>query len=324
MSASHHQDTPVADSLAALEPTRVPVQDVSAIARGPYDPAGQPRLASPGFVLGLDGWNLRPWPEARELVVEAERLGFGLVVAAQAEQEDGLDAFAASNTVAADSARVLVAPSVSLRAHLHPMHVARFVANIDHVAGGRGALVFNAGDDAARAALFGLAPAAEPEAEADEFVTLVKHAWAWSTPFGFEGHYYASRRAWLCGPRPSRSPRPFLALRGGADVIDAAARSFDWLIVDGAADVSVARAARDRAVLGYGRRLAVFASMAVAVTPAGDLAAHLAALAQVECFDGVLLTFDDGLRGLHEFGARVLPALTANALRWPVVPGGMG
>lgn len=328
MSTSHHsshrKDTPVADGLAALEPVRVPVQDVSAIARGPYDPAGQPRLANPGFVLGLHGWNLRPWPEARELVLEAERLGFGLVVAAQAEQEDALDAFAASDSAAADSTRVLVAPSVSLRAHLHPMHVARFVANLDHIGDGRGALVFNAGNDAARAALFGLAPAVEPEAEADEFVTLVKHAWAWSTPFAFEGRYYATRRAWLCGPRPTRTPRPFLALRGGADAIDAAARSFDWLILDGDADLGVARAARDRAVLGYGRRLAVFASIAVAASPIGDLATHLAALAGVDGFDGALLSFDDGLRGLHEFGARVLPVLTANALRWPTTPGGGG
>ena len=202
MSAPRHHDTPLAADLVPLEPVRVPVQDVSAIARGPYDPAGQPRFARPGFVLGLDGWNRWSWPQARELVLEAERLGFGLVVAAQAENDDALDPFAASNSVAADSTRVLVAPSVSLRAHLHPMHVARFVANLDHIGDGRGALVFNAGGDVARADLFGLAPAAEPEEEADEFVTLVKHAWAWSTPFGFEGRYYASRRAWMCGPRP--------------------------------------------------------------------------------------------------------------------------
>lgn len=96
------------------------------------------------------------------------------------------------------------------------------------------------------------------------------------------------------------------------------------MILDGAADVGVARAARDRAVLGYGRRLAVFASIAVAATPAADLAERLAEFAQVEAFDGALLAFDDGLRGLHEFGARVLPALVANALRWAASPGGAG
>lgn len=320
MSPVRPPDTPVADTLRALEPARVPVQDVSALACGPYDPGGQPRAAHDGFVLGLSAWNHRPWAEGRAMAVEAERLGLGLLVADAADGADALDAFAASDAVAVQTARAIVAPAVSLRAHLHPVHVARFVANLDHVAAGRGALVFDAGDDAARARLFGLAPAAEPDAEIDEFVTLVKHSWGWATPFDFEGRFYASRRNWLCGPRPTRAPRPWLALRGGAETLELAARSFDWLILEGATDVTLAQRARARAALGYGRRLLVFASLEVTEASLEAIGPRIAVLAEVENFDGALLRFADGLRGLHEFGAEVLPALRANGLRWATLP----
>ena len=73
MSTTRHQDTPVASALAPLEPARVPAQDVSSIARGPYDPGGQPRPPAPGFLLGLDGWNRWPRAEARTLVTEIGR-----------------------------------------------------------------------------------------------------------------------------------------------------------------------------------------------------------------------------------------------------------
>ncbi len=307
-------DTPIAPELARYEPLRTPEQDLSAVATGPFDPCGQP-LPPAGFLLGLADWNRHPWPKALHMVVEAERLGFAFALAAQADGEDTLDAFACSYAVAAETRRIVIAPTVSLRSHLHPLHVARFVGNLDHIAGGRGALCLAAGDDAVRARFLGLEPASAADGEADEFVTLVKHAWTVATPFNFAGRYFSSRRAALVGPRPLRLPRPFLALAGGADAVELAARSFDWLLLDAGVAVDFASAARDRAALAYGRRLQILATINVTEAPGPHLISELTALAGIEGVEGALIRFADGMRGLHEFGSRVLPAFRANAMR---------
>jgi FMNH2-dependent dimethyl sulfone monooxygenase len=113
----------------------------------------------------------------------------------------------------------------------HPLHYAKFGATADQISGGRWGLNIVNGWVADEQALFGQSfPDHEVRYDmADEFITLMKHAWFHDEPFTFEGDYYQSYGAYI-DPKPIRKPRPFLVNAGSSPTgIDFAARHCDWL-----------------------------------------------------------------------------------------------
>ena len=231
--------------------------------RGPIDPGGQPVLETENeFYLGLSGWNAAGgtsitkamlanaerhrdyfmWPDCVQIAKEADRIGLEFLLAAPEQrgfggevrfQEDHLDALTSVVALAQVTPRILLMSTVHMGGHLHPLHLSRLGGNIDHASNGRWGLNVVAGWNRADADMCGV-PLPDPESRyevGDEFVTLMKLWWTVPTAFQFDGEFYQSKHVHMCGPRPSRIPRPFLL--GAAysqDGIDFVAKHCDWLL----------------------------------------------------------------------------------------------
>lgn len=258
---------------------------------GPFDPGGQPQIVSPHKVLlGLFAWNVAcggtiskavladphryrdywQWPRAASLVQEAERAGFdfevpfgrylghGGQIGFNDEQLDVITSAAALSQTTKD---LLLFSTAHVTYAFHPLHFARFGAQIDYLSNGRWGLNVVTGWFAEEFAMFGgpseLIPHDERYAMADEFVTLMKWLWASEEPVDFRGKYYQSTGG-LVKVKPIRRPRPLLVNAGHSTAgIDFAAKHCEWLFCSGP-DLKtlkdVAIQATERAA-HYGRRL---------------------------------------------------------------------
>ena len=315
--------------LQDVMPTRRVEQRV-AITRGPLDPGGQPDLETGnGLYLGLFGWNaaagcsitkavLRDrdryrdyftWPRASVLIKEADRVGlefqlplgrwrgFGGEIGFE---EDQLDALTSASALAQVTSNILLASSVHLGSHLHPLHVARIGANIDHASGGRWGLNIVAGWNRGEAETFGLESLDHDlrYETGDEFVTLMKHSWSMTTPFEFQGQFFKSKHVNIVGPKPTRRPRPFLINAGYSPAgIDFAAKQCDWLLCrspsgDWNEVKEVTERAKVRAAHNYGRRLKtltyVYAVMAETDAQAQEEFEMLASMIDTEAADNFI------------------------------------
>jgi len=246
------------------------------IFKGPFDPNGQPQVSSPNQLwLGLFAWNVsggctisrsimdRPatrkdiweWPTASRLIQHADTMGLEFHLAAArwighggqiGFHESVMEAMTAVPAAAAITKNILGLATGHVSYGFHPMHFAKMGATADQISGGRWGLNIVNGWIAEEQALFGQSfPDHELRYEmADEFITLVKHAWYADEPFVFDGKYFQSEGAFI-DPKPIRNPRPFLVNAGSSPTgIDFAARQCDWLFCLGDLD-TVARAATD-------------------------------------------------------------------------------
>ena len=264
------------------------------ITQGPFDPGGQPLLESNNrFYLGLSGWNVSggtsitkavlgdrdrhwgyfEWPHCANLAKQAERIGLELLLADGdqlgfggeiAFHDASLDALTSIAALSQVTSRIILASTVRTGAHLHPLHVARIGGNFDHMSGGRWALNVVPQPDREEDESLGLGPRESDSCYdvADESVTLMKHWWSMPTAaFEFKGKHFHSLHVHMCGPRPTRKPRPFLLTtaydQGG---IDFAAKNCDWMLCRNASgDLEelneLTRQAKLRAVHHYCREL---------------------------------------------------------------------
>ena len=259
--ASSEEDI-VARGIEAYRPMGKEEQVVT-ILGGPFDPGGQPELETDNkLILGLYAWNVAgganltkavsldrekfrdywSWPNSLRLIKESERIGLEFALpldrwigfgGEEGYAENTLDPWVSACALAMHTSRMLLMSAVNVGAHLHPLHVSRLGANFDHVGNGRWALNVIPGWSPAEAEFFGL-DSMEHDLRhqlADEFVTLIKHAWSMHAPFEFKGQFFHSKHVLVAGPYPTRRPRPFFLSGAYYDEgIDFAAKQCDWLI----------------------------------------------------------------------------------------------
>jgi dimethylsulfone monooxygenase len=281
-------------------PPRSPIGRRAATAevlRGPFDPGGQPptRTKQP-LEVSLFAWNVAggmsanlanvsdlpryrdywQWPIASRLLREAERAGFdhqlqyGSWAGYGGESgwaDAALDFATAGAASGAITERLGIFTTVHTAFRFHPLHIAKIVACIDSITGGRVGLNVIAGLSPTEFHEFGFreVPSTEERyALADEFTTLMKHLWTSEVPINFEGEYFQSYGGFIA-PKPVRRPRPVLMNAGMSGVgFDFACRHADWVFVappsgrveDYAAMVEKAH----RAAAGYGREVHIAAS----------------------------------------------------------------
>ena len=248
--------------LERLMPIRRVEQELG-FSRGPIDPGGQPVLDTENqFYLGLSGWNAAggtsitkavltdaerhrdyfAWPACVHLAKEADRIGLEFMLSAPDQrgfggeigfQDDHLDTLSSVVALGQVTSRILLMSTVHTGGHLHPLHLSRLGGNIDHASNGRWGLNIVAGWPRADAEMCGLEPP-DPDSRyevGDEFTTLMKLWWTVPTAFQFDGQYFHSKHVHMCGPRPSRKPRPFLLSAAYSEAgIDFAAKHCDWLL----------------------------------------------------------------------------------------------
>ena len=185
------------------------------------------------------------WPQCAELAKEADRVGLEILIADGVQRGFGgeiafrdeyLDALTSIAALSQVTSNILLISSVDTRSHLHPLHVARFGGNFDHMSGGRWALLLTTQPDPEGEEPLGLKLQKERKIvglyeTVDEFVTLMKHWWSMPTAFEFQGTHFQSRHVHMVGPKPTRKPRPFLITTAQDQAgIDFAAKHCDWLL----------------------------------------------------------------------------------------------
>ena len=165
-----------------------------------------------------------------ECAVQADEMGFDLVFAlAQWLAKDGyggeikfranaLDPFVASAGLAPLTKNVLLISTVHVLYGLHPLHVAKYGAVIDHMSGGRWGINVVTGYKEKEPRMFGLEPIGRDERyeRASEFTELMKLLWTRDENLDFDGRWWSTGQAFVA-PKPlNRLPVLVNAASSGA------------------------------------------------------------------------------------------------------------
>jgi FMNH2-dependent dimethyl sulfone monooxygenase len=261
-------------------------------------------LAQP-LMLGLflpiqsGGWSMSTLPRTTDwtfdynarLTRKAEDLGFDLVFGlAQWLGKDGhggvtryrresLDSFIAIGSLAAITHRILLISTLHiLYGNLHPLHLAKFGATLDHISGGRWGLNMVTGHAVDEAEMFGREGHFEHDLRyemAGEFVDLMEQLWSLDDNLTFDGKWYRTRNAFV-SPKP-RFGRPVLVNATSSPAgIDYAAQHSDLIFItssagaqiDAALEVLPAHTAqvRERA-RAYGRQIRTLINPTIVCRP---------------------------------------------------------
>src|SRR2546422_9702770 len=162
----------------------------------------------------------RTWPEARDAAREFDRLGFDSVwvcdhlYGVPMPNLPILEAWSELAAVAAVTARVELGTLVTPPFFRNPAVLAKQVATIDHIAGGRAIVGLGCGWFATEFEAYGCPfPAIGERLRAlEETVEVMKRLWT-EEQVTFEGRYITVRNA-MCEPKPVRRP-PILIGGGG-------------------------------------------------------------------------------------------------------------
>ena len=100
---------------------------------------------------------------------------------------------------------------------IHPVRVAKDVATIDHISGGRFCLNIVAGWNDAELAMFGIdqVPHDQRYEVAGEWTSFLKRLWDEDEEFDLEGTYFQATRA-ISAPKPLQRPRPPIMSAGSS------------------------------------------------------------------------------------------------------------
>lgn len=212
----------------------------------------QPLLVGLFLPIHHGGWSISTLPRGTDwsfdynarLTRQAEALGFDLVFGVAqwppkggqgpSRNADGLDSFIATAALASVTERILLIATLHvLYGPWHPVHLARFGATLDHIAGGRWGINVVTGHRAYEHELFGW-PRIEHDRRyelADEFVRELTRLWTEDEPITYaSSNGWSFRDAWIT-PRP-RFGRPVLVNATGSDAgIGFAARHSDLVFV---------------------------------------------------------------------------------------------
>ena len=203
------------------------------------------------------------WPQLRRVAAAVERLGFeGLWLSDHLDSlhqpgVGGLETWTALGVVAAETERIRLGPLVTPVTFRHPALVARMVAGLDVLSGGRMVLGLGAGWNDAEHRAYGVdfPPAAERTARLEEVIQVIDRLQG-DAPASFEGRYYRVE-AVDARPKPVQRPRVPLLIGGGGErrTLPLAARYADeWNLTTADPALFRAKSARlDEACRAVGR-----------------------------------------------------------------------
>ncbi len=214
------------------------------IQSGGWSPSHLPR--------GID-WR---FPYNLRLTKRAEALGFDLVFG-QAQwlgcdgyggktryRAESLDAFMVAAGLASATSRIILISTLHiLYGPLHPLHIARFGATIDHMAGGRWGLNVVTGFAPEEFTMFGMAPIEHDKRYemAGEFTEMMETLWRSSGNVTVDGRYWSMKDAFV-SPKP-RHGRPIMVNAASSPAgLEYAARYADMIFVTspGGAEIGAA------------------------------------------------------------------------------------
>lgn len=184
------------------------------------------------------------WEYNRDLVLHAEALGFDLVFALSQWLPKGgyggvfdgnaLDSFQTTAALSSITRRILLVSTIHvLYGPLHPLHLAKWGATLDHISGGRWGINVVTGHRAVEHEAFGwerIEHDRRYELTA-EFIEVLQRLWTDDEPFSFAGESSWKLRNAFVTPKP-RYGRPLLVNATGSDAgIDYAARYSDVVFI---------------------------------------------------------------------------------------------
>jgi F420-dependent oxidoreductase-like protein len=222
---------------------------------------------------------------------------------ADADRREAHEAWTTIAALAARTTRVRLGTCVSPATFRHPATLAKTVATIDHVSGGRVELGLGAGWFAGEFSAFGF-PFPDPAERQDileEVVEVLCGLWTDESPFSFSGHHF-HLEACRSRPRPVQRPHPPVIIGGNAGPRSAALAA-RWADEYNVNNVDPSRVERQRAQLATAcesiardpgsLRLSVLANLLVGTSTA-DLHARAARLMERDRASGSPSDFVDG------------------------------
>ena len=223
----------------------------------PNSPAAQAFTRHP-LTLGLflpiqaGGWSASTlprttdwsWEYNRDLVLKAESLGFDLVFALSQWLPKGgyggvfdgnaLDSFQTTAALTSITSRIVLVSTIHvLYGPLHPLHLAKWGATLDHISGGRWGINVVTGHRSVEHEAFGWSQIEHDHRYelAAEFVEVLERLWADDEPFSFEGQSSWKLKNAFVTPKPQFG-RPLLVNATGSDAgIAFGARYSDVLFI---------------------------------------------------------------------------------------------
>ncbi|PPE71103.1 LLM class flavin-dependent oxidoreductase [Caldimonas thermodepolymerans] len=212
----------------------------------------EPLLLGLFLPIQAGGWSASTLPRTtdwrfeynRDLVLKAESLGFNLVFALSQWLPKGgyggvfdgnaLDSFMTTASLTAITSRIhLISTIHVLYGPLHPLHLAKWGATLDHICGGRWGINIVTGHRAVEHEMFGW-PRIEHDHRytlASEFIEVVQKLWTADDNYSFEGISSWKMHGGFVTPKP-RYGRPLLVNATGSDAgISFAARYSDLVFI---------------------------------------------------------------------------------------------
>ena len=165
------------------------------------------------------------WPETKRVALAAETAGFdALIPVARWKGMGGAvnfnhrswEPFTMASALAAITERIALFSTCHVPT-VHPVRMAKEVATIDQISGGRFCLNIVAGWNAKEIGMFGAQQKAHDERYdvADDWITLTKRLWQEPDEFDYAGEYFTSPGAYS-EPKPVQSPHPLIMSAGNS------------------------------------------------------------------------------------------------------------
>lgn len=223
----------------------------------------QPILLGLFLPIQAGGWSASTLPRTtdwrfdynQDLVLTAERLGFDLVFALSQWLPKGgyggvfdgqaLDSFATTAALTSVTQRILLISTIHvLYGPLHPLHLAKWGATLDHISGGRWGINVVTGHRAVEHEMFGWDRIDHDKRYglAAEFLEVAQRLWSDDENFSFQGDSPWRLGGGYVSPKP-RFGRPVLVNATGSDAgISFAARYSDIVFITSPGASDFARA----------------------------------------------------------------------------------
>ncbi|MGV2106086.1 LLM class flavin-dependent oxidoreductase [Agrobacterium vitis] len=203
-----------------------------------------------GLFLNLQDINFSSLPTSNswtfdynaEVVKKADALGFELAFSRTQwlpkggyDGEASLDSFIALGAMAAITTNILLISTIHvLYGPLHPLHLAKYGATLDHIAKGRWGINIVTGHRAIEHEMFGWQRIEHDKRYdmASELFHVLNRLWSETENFSFEGKLnpWAINNGWIT-PKPEFGRPPLVTATGSPAGIDFAARHSDLVFV---------------------------------------------------------------------------------------------
>jgi FMNH2-dependent dimethyl sulfone monooxygenase len=223
----------------------------------------QPILLGLFLPIQAGGWSASTLPRStdwrfdynKDLVLKAENLGFDLVFALSqwlpkggyggVFNGDALDSFATTAALTSVTQRIMLISTIHvLYGPLHPLHLAKWGATLDHISGGRWGINIVTGHREVEHKMFGWDQIEHDRRYdlASEFIEVVQRLWSYDENYSFEGISPWKLGGGFVSPKP-RFGRPALVNATGSDAgIAFAARHSDLVFITSPGASDFARA----------------------------------------------------------------------------------